>query len=36
MKGNRNIKSAIGLDPQTITADADGTTVKGPPWTARV
>jgi hypothetical protein len=30
MKGNRNIKSAIGLDPQTITADADGTTVKGP------
>ncbi len=30
MKGNRNIKSVIGLDPQTITADADGTTVKGP------
>ncbi len=30
MKGNRNIKSAIALDPQTITADADGTTVKGP------
>ncbi len=30
MKGNRNIRSTIGLDPQTITADADGTTVKGP------
>ncbi len=30
MKGNRNIKSVIALDPQTITADADGTTVKGP------
>ncbi len=30
MKGNRNIKSLIALDPQTITADADGTTVKGP------
>ncbi len=30
MKGNRNIRSTIGLDPQTITADADGTTIKGP------
>ncbi len=30
MKGNRDLKSVIGLDPQTITADADGTTVKGP------
>jgi|GEM_PF-603131 hypothetical protein len=30
MRGNLNIKSAIGLDPQTITADADGATVKGP------
>lgn len=30
MKGNRDLKSAIGIDPQTITADADGTTVKGP------
>ncbi len=30
MKGNSDLKSVIGLDPQTITADADGTTVKGP------
>jgi hypothetical protein len=29
MKGNEDLKQAIGLDPQTITADADGTTVKG-------
>ena len=31
MKGNRNIKSAIGIDPQSITgAAAPGTEVKGP------
>ncbi|MEW6657237.1 MAG: hypothetical protein AB1424_01125 [Thermodesulfobacteriota bacterium] len=30
MRCNENIRSVIGLDPQTITADADGTTVKGP------
>jgi hypothetical protein len=31
MRGNENIRSAIGLDPQVITgAAAPGTTVKGP------
>jgi hypothetical protein len=29
MKGNRDIELALSIAPQTITADADGTTVKG-------
>jgi hypothetical protein len=29
MKGNRDIELALSIVPQTITADADGTTVKG-------
>ena len=30
MKFNKEIHNGIGIDPQLITADADGTTVKGP------
>jgi hypothetical protein len=29
MKGNRDIELTLSIAPQTITADADGTTVKG-------